>query len=108
MEGLDGERPLQTGEVVIIVVVLLMWAGECVAGQGASNGGNGPQRGWEMENVAGRKGGEGNGGGRCLVETEEQKFEERRLWGAQREGLRGWCLWYTGTRHLRIFFSDSL
>lgn len=28
MEGLDGERPLQTGEVVIIVVVLLMWAGE--------------------------------------------------------------------------------
>uniref|UniRef100_A0A2K5SBJ3 Fibronectin type-III domain-containing protein n=1 Tax=Cebus imitator TaxID=2715852 RepID=A0A2K5SBJ3_CEBIM len=25
-EGLDGERPLQTGEVVIIVVVLLMWA----------------------------------------------------------------------------------
>lgn len=28
VEGLDGERPLQTGEVVIIVVVLLMWAGE--------------------------------------------------------------------------------
>uniref|UniRef100_A0A2K6MQ98 Fibronectin type III domain containing 4 n=1 Tax=Rhinopithecus bieti TaxID=61621 RepID=A0A2K6MQ98_RHIBE len=26
VEGLDGERPLQTGEVVIIVVVLLMWA----------------------------------------------------------------------------------
>lgn len=28
VEGLDGERPLQTGEVVIIVVVLLMWAGK--------------------------------------------------------------------------------
>lgn len=28
MEGLDGERPLQTREVVIIVVLLLMWAGE--------------------------------------------------------------------------------
>ncbi|XP_021109210.1 fibronectin type III domain-containing protein 4-like isoform X2 [Heterocephalus glaber] len=26
VEGLDGEQPLQTGEVVIIVVVLLMWA----------------------------------------------------------------------------------
>uniref|UniRef100_A0A2K6UUG1 Fibronectin type III domain containing 4 n=1 Tax=Saimiri boliviensis boliviensis TaxID=39432 RepID=A0A2K6UUG1_SAIBB len=26
VEGLDGERPLQTGEVVITVVVLLMWA----------------------------------------------------------------------------------
>ncbi|XP_059044746.1 fibronectin type III domain-containing protein 4 [Mustela nigripes] len=26
VEGLEGERPLQTGEVVIIVVVLLMWA----------------------------------------------------------------------------------
>uniref|UniRef100_A0A6I8NBH0 Fibronectin type-III domain-containing protein n=1 Tax=Ornithorhynchus anatinus TaxID=9258 RepID=A0A6I8NBH0_ORNAN len=26
VEGLDGERPLQTGEVVIIVVVLIMWA----------------------------------------------------------------------------------
>ncbi|XP_041486902.1 fibronectin type III domain-containing protein 4-like [Microtus oregoni] len=26
VEGLDGERPLQTGEVVIIVMVLLMWA----------------------------------------------------------------------------------
>lgn len=32
MEGLDGERPLQTGEVVIIVVVLLMWAGEAQLG----------------------------------------------------------------------------
>lgn len=28
VEGLEGEQPLQTGEVVIIVVVLLMWAGE--------------------------------------------------------------------------------
>lgn len=27
VEGLDGQRPLQTGEVVI-VVVLLMWASE--------------------------------------------------------------------------------
>uniref|UniRef100_M3Z2Q4 Fibronectin type-III domain-containing protein n=1 Tax=Mustela putorius furo TaxID=9669 RepID=M3Z2Q4_MUSPF len=26
VEGLEGERPLQTGDVVIIVVVLLMWA----------------------------------------------------------------------------------
>lgn len=34
MEGLDGERPLQTGEVVIIVVVLLMWAGEYRMGPG--------------------------------------------------------------------------
>lgn len=28
MEGLDKERQLQTGEIIIIVVVLLMWAGE--------------------------------------------------------------------------------
>lgn len=27
MEGLDKERQLQTGEMVIIVTVLLMWAG---------------------------------------------------------------------------------
>lgn len=32
VEGLDGEQPLQTGEVVIIVVVLLMWAGEQLDG----------------------------------------------------------------------------
>lgn len=33
VEGLDGERPLQTGEVVIIVVVLLMWAGKYLMGK---------------------------------------------------------------------------
>lgn len=29
MEGLDKDRQLQTGEIIIIVAVLLMWAGEC-------------------------------------------------------------------------------
>lgn len=31
MEGLDKDRQLQTGEIIIIVAVLLMWAGECLA-----------------------------------------------------------------------------
>lgn len=37
MEGLDKERQLQTGEMVIIVAVLLMWAGEWK--RGATGGG---------------------------------------------------------------------
>lgn len=44
VEGLDTEQPLQTGEVVIIVVVLLMWAGEYRMGNqglGSTIGGTG-------------------------------------------------------------------
>lgn len=58
VEGLDGERPLQTGEVVIIVVVLLMWAGEyrmgsqglgsmiVGSGEGYPSGEKGEKRSW--------------------------------------------------------------
>lgn len=55
MEGLDGERPLQTGEAVIIVVVLLMWAGEYRLG---SQGLGSMVVGEKGEK---RSGGEGNG-----------------------------------------------
>lgn len=43
MEGLDKDRQLQTGEIIIIVAVLLMWAGEC---HKQHSWGRGAQRGW--------------------------------------------------------------
>uniref|UniRef100_A0A8C8SNJ4 Fibronectin type III domain containing 4 n=1 Tax=Pelusios castaneus TaxID=367368 RepID=A0A8C8SNJ4_9SAUR len=41
VEGLDTERQLQTGEMVIILAVLLMWAGEDGGGAGPISGASG-------------------------------------------------------------------
>ena len=79
VEGLDRERPLQTGEVVIIVVVLLMWAGEYRMGsQGLGSMIVGSGEGYP----SGEKGEKRSGGGKRLVEGGNQdKFgeKERRL-----------------------------
>lgn len=81
MEGLDGERPLQTGEVVIIVVVLLMWAGESWMGN----------RGLGSVTV-------GSGEG-CLSfrrKGREREWGEGRRWEVIRTGSQGQGC--TGTR----------
>ena len=75
VEGLDRERPLQTGEVVIIVVVLLMWAGEYRMGsQGLGSMIVGSGEGYP----SGEKGEKRSGGGEWLVEGGNQdKFGEK-------------------------------
>lgn len=46
MEGLDKERHLQMGEIIIIVTVLLMWAGAWLAGLGRGPLASLGRRGW--------------------------------------------------------------
>lgn len=93
MEGLEREQPLQTGEAVIIVVVLLMWAGEYRMG---SQGLGSVVVGTVKVSVR-RKGRESSGWGR-LVEGNQDKFERERE-GSCKPRDEG-CM---GTRNSRPF-----
>lgn len=77
VEGLDGERPLQTGEVVIIVVVLLMWAGKYWMGK----------QGLGSELV-------GSGNGTCPEKGEKKAMGGGELEAGNQDKSRSRLRWY--------------